>query len=173
VKKRLAIAFGVLLAAAPLAMAGGAGGIGFAMQAARLGLSNADPGMSSIMGYGYGVMGDGERIGGFGSALLSLNSGSAGGVGGMMIGQELRAGPFVVAVTLWGGVGGAAWNDEGYMLAFGEADAEIGLRLLPWAQITFYAGYQVWGNVVPGVPMSSVYIYSPVMGIRLGWGSFR
>ncbi len=171
-KKRFIIAMGVLLATAPFAMAGGAGGCGFAMQNPTLGPSNTVMGMSSIMGYGYGVSEHGERFGGFGAALLSADGETDGGVGGVMIGQELRAGPFVVAVTLWGGVGGAAYREAGYMLLFGEADAEVGVRLLPWVQLTFYAGYQAFGNMVPGVPMSSMYIYSPVMGVRLGWGSF-
>jgi hypothetical protein len=172
VRKTFLVAVGLLLAASPFAMAGGAGGCGFAMQNPTLGPANTAIGLSSIMGYGYGVSEYGERVGGFGAALLSANEETAGGVGGMMFGQELRAGPFVVAFTLWGGVGGAAYRDAGYMLMFGEADAEVGVRLLPWAQITFYAGYQAFGNMVPGVPMSSLFVYSPVVGVRLGWGSF-
>ena len=162
----------VLLAAIPacIVMAGGAGGTGYGYQYFDPQLSNVNLGMSYITGYGYGVNRWGNRIGGFGTALLSEPGQTAGGVGGMLMGQEWRAGPLVAAMTFWGGLGGASFQHHGYMLVFGEADVELGIRFLPWMQVVAYAGYQAWGNTIPGFPFKNVFVYTPVVGIRIGWG---
>jgi hypothetical protein len=161
----------VLLAAIPacIAMAGGAGGMGYGYQYFDSQLSNVNLGMSYITGYGYGVNRFGNRIGGFGTALLSPED-AAGGVGGLIMGQEWRAGPLVAAVTFWGGVGGASYASDGFMLVFGEADLELGVRILPWMQLVAYAGYQAWGNTIPFYPFTKAFVRTPVFGIRLGWG---
>ena len=162
----------VLFVAIPacVALAGGAGGVGYGFQYYDPQLSNVDLGLATITGYGYGVNGWGNRIGGFGMALLSVTGQAAGGVGGMLMGQEWRGGPLMAAVTLLGGVGGAGYARHGYMLLFGEADIELGIRVLPWMQVVAYAGMQAWGNTVPGRPFTSVFVYTPVIGFRLGWG---
>jgi hypothetical protein len=161
-----------LLALLPVAavFAGGAGGVGFGAQYYDSSLSSADMGMAYISGYGYGVDRDGNRIGGFGMALLSGLGLTAGGVGGMLVGHEWTAGPFMAAISLLGGVGGAAAYGGGYMLLFGEAELEIGFRLLPWLQVVGYAGYQAWGNLIPGVPFQAARLNTPVYGVRVGFG---
>jgi hypothetical protein len=164
-----ALFLAVVLCAAPaLASAGGAGGVGFGIQYYDPEWSNMQMGMSNITGYGYGVLRDGSRIGGFGTAMLSMQS--AGGVGGLLLGHEWRSGPLVLGVSGLGGVGGGSWSGRGYMLLFGEADLELGLCVTPWMQIVAYAGYQAWGNLIPGIPFASAYLATPVIGVRIGWG---
>ncbi len=162
----------LLLVAVPacVAVAGGAGGVSYGFQYYDPQLSNQNLGLSYITGYGYGVNRWGNRIGGFGMALLSGIGAADGGVGGMLFGQEFRAGPIMAAVTCLGGVGGASYSRHGYMLIFGEADLELGLRVLPWMQVVAYAGYQAWGNTIPGIPFSNAFVYTPTLGVRIGWG---
>jgi hypothetical protein len=161
-----------LLVPSALVLAGGAGGIDYGYQYFDGGLSSSDMGMSFITGYGYGVHHDGSRIGGFGSSLVSAGGDAAGGIGGLLVGQEWRTGPVVAAVTLWGGLGGAAWAGRGYMLASVAVEAELGFRVLPWMQVVGYAGYQAIGNVLPGALFSRALLRTPVVGIRLAWGGF-
>ena len=168
-RRCLAVLLLVVLPAC-VAMAGGAGGVGYGCQYFDPQLSNQNLGLSYITGYGYGVNRWGNRIGGFGMAILSGTGTTAGGVGGMLIGQEFRGGPLVAAVTCLGGVGGASYAHRGYMLIFGEADLELGLRVLPWMQVVAYAGYQAWGNAIPGFPFTNAFVYTPVLGVRIGWG---
>lgn len=158
------------LVGASIAFAGGAGGVDYGYQYFDSGLSSSNLGMSYITGYGYGVSDDGSRVGGFGTSLISATGDAAGGVGGMLVGHEWRTGPVVIAFTLWGGLGGASWGGQGYMLAYGAVEAELGVRVLPWMQIVAYAGYQSIGNVVPGAPFSRAALWTPVLGIRIGWG---
>jgi len=163
----------VLLAVVPaaLAVAGGAGGVGFSGQLFDPSLSSADLGMSATTGFGYGVDDDGSRVGGFGTSFLSESGSVAGGVGGMLVGRELRAGPFTLAFTLWGGLGGGAWASRGYFLGYGSAQAELGVWILPWMQVIAYVGYEALGNLVPGPPFSEAFLRTPVLGLRVAWGS--
>ena len=163
----------LLLLPAVLAAAGGAGGVGFGTQYFDPGLSSADHSLMYISGYGYGrsEVPFGQRIGGFGMAMLSSDGSTAGGVGGMLLGQEFRSGPIVAGLTLLYGFGGVAYQGGGYMILFGEADFDLGVVLL-WTQITAYAGLQAWGNLVPGLPLSAAVVYTPVLGVRVAWGAF-
>jgi hypothetical protein len=172
-KRTTAFAILILMAIpASLALAGGAGGVGWGMQYYVPEYSNTNSGFSYITGYGYGVTWDGARIGGFGTAMIAADGSGAGGVGGLIVGHEWKGGPLTAALTLWTGVGGGGFLHSGYMLGFGEADFELGVRLLPWMQVTAYVGYQAWGNLIPGYPFSQALFYSPVAGIRIGWGAF-
>jgi len=164
----------VLLLAIPagLAFAGGAGGVGWGMQYYDPEYSSADAGFTYITGYGYGTTWGGSRMGGFGMAMISIDGMGAGGVGGMILGHEWSGGPLMAALTLWAGVGGGGYQKGGYMIGFGEADFELGVRLTPWMQITAYAGYQAWGNLIPGYPFSRALLYTPVVGVRIGWGAY-
>jgi hypothetical protein len=173
VKKLLLSALLMAMIPASLAVAGGAGGAGFGGQYYDPGLTSANHSLMYISGFGYGRSEApfGQRIGGFGMAILSGDGTAAGGVGGMLLGQEFRAGPLVAALTLFYGVGGMAYNDSGYMVLFGEADFELGIALL-WTQVTAYAGLQAWGNLIPGFPLSSAVVYTPVLGVRVAWGAF-
>jgi hypothetical protein len=56
------------------------------------------------------------------------------------------------------------------MLGFGQVDFELGVRLVPWMQMTAYVGFQGWGNLLPGYLFSQALFYSPVVGVRFGWG---
>ena len=173
-KIRQTVLAALLLSILPacIATAGGAGGVGFGAQYFSPAISSASLGMTYIMGFGYGVDYDGSRIGGFGMALLAEPNRSAGGVGGMLVGHEWRAGPVVFAFNLLGGVGGVAYGGGGYMLLFGQADLELGAAVLPWMQVVAYAGYQAWGNLVPGVPFASAKLFTPVVGVRVSWGGY-
>jgi hypothetical protein len=163
----------LLLLPAALAAAGGAGGVGFGAQYFDPGLSNSSHSLMYISGFGYGrsEVPFGQRVGGFGMAMLSGDGSTAGGVGGMLFGQEFRSGPIVAGLTVMYGVGGVAYQDGGYMILFGEADFDLGVVLF-WTQITAYAGIQAWGNLVPGLPLSAAVVYTPVLGVRLAWGAF-
>ncbi len=172
--ERLLLAVLVLaVVPAALASAGGAGGVAFGVQYFDPGLSNADHSLTCITGFGYGTSGVpyGRRIGGFGMAIMAADGTTAGGVGGMLLGREFHSGPIVAGLTLYCGVGGVAFHDAGYMVAFGEGEFELGVTL-PWMQVTAYAGFQAWGNLVPGLPLANAVVYTPVLGVRLAWGSF-
>jgi hypothetical protein len=155
-----------------IAAAGGAGGVGFGAQYYDPVMSSSNLGMAYIMGFGYGVDEGGSRVGGFGMALFSAPGRSAGGAGGLLVGHEWRAGPVVFAFNFLGGVGGAAYAGGGYMLLFGQADLELGAAVLPWMQVVLYAGYQAWGNLIPGIPFVSAKLFTPVLGVRVSWGGF-
>ena len=168
----IALFVGVLFALVPtaLAVAGGAGGVGFTGQYFDSTLSTADRGMTSLTGFGYGVGDSGSRVGGFGTAFFSAPGDTAGGVGGMLVGHEWRTGPLVAALTLWGGVGGGAWGGNGCMLAYGAAQAELGVWILPWMQLTGFVGYEAMSSVLPGIPFGRALLRTPVLGLRIAWG---
>jgi len=154
------------LASAALCAAGGAGGVGFGYY----GFDGSGRQMLSTMGYGYSTSWDGNRVGGFGMSLLSATGEQAGGVGGLLIGHEWRDGAGVAAITFLGGAGGVGDNSGGYMILFGEADIELGLRVTRWMQVTGYVGYQAWGNLIPGPAFTTLVSYTPVVGVRIAWG---
>jgi hypothetical protein len=161
------------LLCAPAAFAGGAGGVGYGYQVFDGQFSSSDMGMSYMTGYGYGVREDGSRVGGFGSSFVSASGDAAGGYGGMLVGHEWRTGPFEAALTLWGGLGGASWQGRGFFIGYGSAEAEIGMSVLPWMQVVFYAGYQALGNILPGSVFGRALLTTPVVGFRIGWGGFE
>ncbi len=168
----------IALAACPL-FAHGGGGITFGSQYYDPDFANRDLSAFSVGGFGYGVSADGQRIGGFGMAFTGIGSTAgqpdiSGGIGGLITGQELRIGPFTVAVNLWLGLGGLAVdfeNPSGFMAAFGELNLELGIPVTRWMQLVGYAGFQVLGNLIPGMPFEDVLIYTPVVGVRIRWGS--
>ena len=174
----------VILAAAlsvlplSIAFAGGAGGLTWGQQFFDPALSNSDfPGTFSG-GYGYGVTGHGQRIGGFGLAVRSLSptGGLDGGFGGLILGQEAHGGPFLFALNLWTGVGGLSANPalpgKGSLALFEELDVELGLGFIPWMELTGYAGMQAIMRVGSGSPLFRGALYTPVLGVRVAWGSF-
>jgi len=165
------LACAIALVPAALAVAGGAGGVGYSAQYFHSSLSSADLGMTSITGFGYGSGWDGNRVGGFGTAFFSASGDTAGGVGGMLVGHEWGSGPVTFALTLWGGIGGGGWGAHGYLLAYGAAQAELGFWVLPWMQLSAYVGYEALGNVLPGLPFSQAALRTPVLGMRISWGA--
>lgn len=184
---RLTIAaVALLLFAAVGAFADGAGGVTHGMQYLDLdqcydldgGWYTADVGLQTVGGFGYGVRRHGERVGGFGLAFYSDDPTIefAGGVGGLINGQQISVGPLTAAAVLWTGVGCLTSDAPGlagdWVVAFGELDLEVGWAVLPWMQVTGYAGMQVMGNVTGGHPLQEFLFYTPVVGVRVAWGSF-
>jgi len=161
-----------------LGFAGGAGGTFYGMPYFDQDFSNYDIPVQSVGGFGYGVNNSGLRTGGFGMGFFggSADGGLAGGVGGFMSGQEIRFGPVTIAVNLLTGLGGLGANladaRGGYMVAFGQLDAECGFAVSPWMQISAYGGIMGMGNLLPGYPMQSLLYYTPIVGVRVAWGSF-
>lgn len=173
--------FSAVILAFPLsfAFAGGAGGVMWSDQRYVSGLASTTGQMSSVGGFGYGVSSGGQRTGGFGFALYSPagTDSLAGGVGGIIVGQEAHAGPFMAAINLWTGLGGisAAPNgvETGYAVLFGEANLELGAAVTPWMQLVLYGGLQGFADISPGKGIGTeVLRYAPVIGMRLSWGSF-
>ncbi len=174
------LVIGLMAAYAPcFALQGVAGGILLGFQQYDPDLANQDMGCVMIGGFGYGVSSEGVRLGGFGMAALG-GEGESGpsdlncGIGGFITGWEFRTGPFVIAVNLWTGLGGAAYEASdpgGFMIAFGELSAELGLVLTRWMRLVGYMGLQAMGNLAPGRPFDELDLYTPVTGIRLSWGS--
>lgn len=155
--------------------AGGAGGVGFGVQYFDREMSSANLLLQYATGYGYGVSREGERIGGFGTGFYSDDGKAAGGVGGIIIGHEWKGGPFTAALTFWGGIGAASRNvgiAAPSVILFGEADAELGIRLVRWMQLTMYVGMQGWGRPFHQVFYDTAGLYTPVYGFRIGWGAF-
>ena len=168
---RLVLIAALLLAVpAGFAIAGGFGGIGVGGPYFQSAANGPLMGVSSVTAFGYSVNDEGDRVGGFGLGLFTPAGSAEGGAGGLLAGHEWRLGPAFLALNLWGGVGGLRSGDMGYLLVFGQADLEIGILWLPWMEITFYAGYQTWGNLFPGVPFASAVSAAPILGMRMAWG---
>ncbi len=164
----------------PLSMvcAGGAGGLTWGQQFFDPQLSNYDFQGTWSGAYGYGVTRHGQRIGGFAMAVRSSAPGGTfdGGFAGLITGQEMHAGPFLMAISLWTGIGGlnadSALPAGGSLALFGELDLELGLGFISWMQVTGYAGMQAITRVTGGRPLFSGVAYTPVLGVRVAWGSF-
>ncbi len=177
---RIGIIAAALLAALPLAsaFARGAGGVTGGYQYFDPAVASGDFLERFVGGFGYGVDRDGRRFGGFGLGFYSETDPErfAGGVGGIITGQEVRLGNVTLAATLWAGVGGmsspAFGMEPGYMIGFAELDLEAGVAIFRWFQVSVYGGMQVMGNLTPGRPFTDALYYSPVIGIRTAWGSF-
>ncbi|MBN1648459.1 MAG: hypothetical protein JW874_10525 [Spirochaetales bacterium] len=136
--------------------------------------------LSYFGGFGYGVSRDGVITGGFGFALMDMSgeSGIAGGFGGVINGIQLIGWPVQLNLLTFIGFGGiyTGSNSEnpnaGFFALLGEVDLELGIPLTPWFMPSIYIGYQVAGNVIPGEIFTSFLSYTPVIGVRIAWGSF-
>ena len=168
-----------------MASADGAGGLYYGFQHYSGDWSSHDMGSRYLGGFGYGVNSQGSRVGGFGFALLSDDPKTpgtiTGGFGGTITGREVNLGPLMLALNVWAGIGGVKSRlnehqfDEPsrYLALYGELNAEAGFALTPWFQLIIYGGIQGMGNLLPGSPFEDVLVYTPVIGGRLAWGSFR
>lgn len=173
--RKITLALAVIMAIVPLsaAFAGGAGGALYGIQYFDPEFSNFSSQTIYMGGFGYGVSRRGTRTGGFGMAFYSESGlGPTGGVGGLLSGQELKLGPFMGAVDILTGVGGISTETGGYFVLFGEIDAELGFAICDWMQVSVYGGIQGMASVVPGRPLQEMILYTPVIGVRLAWGSF-
>jgi hypothetical protein len=171
----------VALALSVLPLAGafarGAGGFTWGEQYFDQSLSNINLGTSDNGVYGYSTTYGGQRIGGFALAMHSdaiapaFNAGFIGAIGG----QEVRIGPFMGAVTAWTGFGGMNTNPlyqgPAAFALFGELNVEAGFGFLPGVMLTCYAGLQAVAQVFPEQAFIQNTIYTPVMGMRIAWGS--
>ena len=168
----------VALAALPLSMAFAAGGVSWGEQylvPEYPELANYDTQARFTALYGYSVARGGMRSGGF---VLGVHSpdGEAmleGGFIGAISGQELKAGPFVLAANLWTGIGGvrrAPCSSDGTFALFGQLDLELGFTLFPGMRVVGYGGMQAVADILAWQPLSTALSYTPVAGIRLAWG---
>jgi len=162
------------------AFAAGAGGVAWADQRSVQGLSTSAVSISEVGGFGYGVSASGQRTGGFGYAIYSPEGSTTltGGVGGVIFGQEGHAGPLTFALNLWTGLGGLsagfAGTQSGLAILFGEANFELGIAVTPWMQLAAYVGMQGLADINAHSGIGTrLATYSPVIGMRLAWGSFN
>jgi hypothetical protein len=168
-------ALSLALVVLPLAgaFARGAGGFTWGQQYFDPGLSNADLGASTTGVFGYNVTWGGQRYGGFAMAIHA--DALDGGFVGAIAGQEFRMGPFTTAMTLWTGFGGTnvtpLYTLPGTFALFGELSFEAGFGFLPGVMVTGYAGMQVMAAVLPDQAIISNAVYTPVLGVRIAWGS--
>ncbi len=174
IKRTIVVA--VLMTASVFAVSAyGGGGFFQATHMTLPGYSNLSSGGEVRGGYGYGASRSGARYGGFG--LVATDTGSEdvlGAFGGVISGRQMRTGPFTLSVNAWSGVGYV--NPEyiavpGNVGFFAEANLEAGFAILPWMQLSVYAGYQAMGPFDPQLLFSHT-LYTPVIGSRLSWGSF-
>ncbi len=170
----------VALAVLPLSVvsARGGGGITWGQEYFNPSLSNFDLQTTYSGAYGYGVMHDGQRIGGFALGLRSSAPSSDFGAGfvGVITGQEVHLGRVMGAVNLWTGLGGMraspVLSTPDCFALFGQVELELGFGFTRVMQLTAYAGMQAIAAVVDGRPLFSEVMYTPVLGLRLAWGSF-
>ena len=94
------------------AFSGGGGGLIYGGHIYIQPYANYNLVASYFGGLGYGTIGGGQKIGGFGVALLSnsMTDEFAGGFGGLLTGQEFTSGPFLFSINLMTGFGGISAN---------------------------------------------------------------
>lgn len=167
----------IALACLPLAAAFAAGGISWGEQYLlpeypELANYATDTQFTAV--YGYATTGFGMRNGGF---VLGLHGPESecdwqGGFIGGISGQELRVGPFLLAVNLWTGIGGVTTSigSDGDFALFGQLDVELGLRIFRGVHLVGYAGMQAIADVLAWDPVSTAVYYTPVAGLRLAFG---
>jgi len=176
IEKRVVSAIFFLIAAASLWAEGG-GGVFWGRQRYHSEFANRDIAFCYSGGYGYGVKSGGTRVGGFGMGIHDESNAAdlTGGVGGIITGQQAALGPIMLSMNALLGVGGIRADfgqPASYFAYFGELDAELGVRVVEWMQISLYGGMTLFGNLAPGDPVTDSVVYSPVVGMRLTWGSF-
>ncbi|MFW5801562.1 MAG: hypothetical protein ACOCVC_05990 [Spirochaeta sp.] len=141
-------------------------------------LRNTDAQFTYTGGYGYGVDSYGQRTGGFGVIISSSESSPEelfGAFGGGITGTQMRMGPVTASLNLMmgiGGFGGSMVPRGGGLSILGEANAEIGVRVLGFMQVSLFAGLQGISRVGMPQRMYDSFVYAPVVGTRLTWGSF-
>jgi hypothetical protein len=174
---RIAALAAVLVLLPLAAFARGAGGLTWGQEIADPQLANFET-QSTVTGvYGYGVSWNGRRTGGFALAIHSDSASPAveGGFVGGIAGQEFRRAPFIGAVNLWAGVGGLSVGRgvpaNGSFAMFGEITAELGVAFMPGVLLTGYAGLQAMSAMSSSETFFTRVMYSPVIGMRLAWGS--
>ena len=101
-----------------------------------------------------------------------------GGFGGFVTGYRFLDAPVNLSIVSWTGLGGIstgilpAYGYKGFFTVLQEVTIEFGLPIIRWFMPTVFSGYQIAGNMIPGVPFKAFFSYTPVVGFRLQWGSF-
>jgi hypothetical protein len=187
--KKIVFVLCVLLVLSPatlVARSGGGGGMNIGYQTSSYPFLERYPVTANTMeliyygGVGYGVSWDRTITGGFGYAIMDVTGDSeiAGGFGGFIGGFRLLDRPINISILSWTGLGGIstgvlpAYGHEGFFGLLQEITLEMGFPVIRWFMPTLFAGYQVAGNLIPGVPFEAFFSYTPVVGFRLHWGSF-
>ncbi len=118
------------------------------------------------------------------TVVTSFVCARSGGGGGMLFGYQTSTYPFLnkypvtnnsLELVYYGGISTGVLPADGYEGFFGllqEVTIELGFPIIRWFMPTLYAGYQIAGNLIPGVPFDAFFSYTPVVGFRLQWGSF-
>ena len=186
-KKIIMVFILIVMITSAWAKGGGAGGTFFGYQMSSypfleesVVILNNSFGLTYYGGYGYGVRSDGAISGGFGMAIMDPvnESGITGGFGGVINGVQLITMPVHLNLMSYTGFGGiytgnnSVNRDTCFFVILEEIDLELGVPLFRWFMPVVYIGYQVAGNILPGDLFSSFLSYTPVMGVRLAWGSF-
>ena len=187
-KKHLLFVFILIMVATSFvcARSGGGGGMLIGYQTSTYPFLEKYPVASNSLeliyygGFGYGVSWDGTITGGFGYAIMDVAGDSeiAGGFGGFITGYRLLEKPVNLSIVSWTGLGGIstgilpAFGHEGFFGLLQEVTLELGFPIIRWFMPTVFAGYQIAGNLIPGVPFEAFFSYTPVVGFRLQWGSF-
>jgi len=176
----------VCIAASLFARSGGGGGMSIGYQTSTYPFLDRYPVTANTKeliyygGFGYGVSWDRSITGGFGYAIMDVAGGSkiAGGFGGVIAGFRLLDRPVNISIVSWTGLGGLSTGIlptggyKGFFALFEEVTVELGIPIIRWFMPTLFAGYQIAGNMIPGVPFRSFFSYTPVVGFRFQWGSF-
>jgi hypothetical protein len=122
----------------------------------------------------YTISKMGQRLGGFGSLIISSDSPETyvfGGVtGGLYCGQEFILGPLVLSANILAGLGATVSNigtSAGHIAVLGEVHLEAGFFISEWLQLTCFGGFQSVFNLFPSWPTESYLFYVPVWGIKL------
>ncbi|GAB6089518.1 hypothetical protein [Spirochaeta dissipatitropha] len=129
-------------------------------------------------GYGYGVNRYGQRNGGFGMIISSVDTSAAsihGVFGGGMTGGQLRLGLLTLSANMYAGIGhlgGPLLGNRSGFAVLGEVNAEAGVRITSWMQVSVYGGMQGMSRFGAPSRVANTAVYSPVIGTRLTWGSF-
>lgn len=164
-----------------LAFDHGAGGLWFGVNGQKSLFSFIPSNTSDFIylgGYGYGVLYGRTIIGGFGFAILDISIfdspyGIAGGFGGLITGVKIFNSHIVdIDLIIWLGLGGIGVDEtEGYFSGMIEFNINMGFKLTRWMELVLFGGYQIIGNIIPGIPFDSFYRYTLTFGIRLAFGS--
>lgn len=179
-------AFLLVLTAPLIAESGGGGGMLFGYQISRYpflesyDVANNTMGLAYYGGFGYGVTERRGIVGGFGVAIMDIAGTSriAGGFGGIISGFRIFHRPINLSIVSWTGFGGISTGvysvngSRGFFALLEEIVVEVGIPILQWFMPTVFIGYQIAGNLIPGIPFNSFLSYTPVLGLRIQWGKF-
>lgn len=154
------------------------GGLFYGFQLPELGLANSPLFCHNSGFFTYTLSPGFQRMGWFFYGMISSIEpaenvyGSI--AGGILLGQEIKLGPFFAAANILAGLGMSAsdlGNYPGHLELMGEVQAELGFYLSDWMQIGLYLSLQGFGNLLPSIPFRKYAFYSPVAGLKLIWHS--